>query len=64
MQTSDVLTFYGSRKAIAAALGISRSAVYQWRGMVPELTASRLDRLTAGRLRYDPALYARHKRIS
>jgi hypothetical protein len=62
MTPHDVFTFYGSRKAAADALGISRSAVYQWAEFVPELTALRLDRMTAGRLRYDPALYALHKR--
>jgi hypothetical protein len=61
MLSSDAISFYGGRRAVATALGISKSAVYQWADLVPELSAVKLDRLTGGRLRYDPASYARHK---
>ena len=59
MFTSDVLLHFGSATAVAQALGITRQAVGQWGDLVPPLSASRLERLTDGRLSYDPDLYAR-----
>lgn len=45
--------------ATATVLGISKQAVSQWGDIVPEAVAYKLQVITAGRLRVDPALYAR-----
>lgn len=35
MRTDEAVEVFGSQKALAAAIGISPSAVYQWGDMVP-----------------------------
>jgi DNA-binding XRE family transcriptional regulator len=60
MYIRTALDFYGTRAAVAKALGYTRQAVYAWErrsDLVPELCAIRLSRASAGNLRYDPALY-------
>lgn len=46
----------------AEAFGITHSAVWQWRSIVPERIAWRAQVLTGGALRVDPSLYARKKK--
>jgi transcriptional regulator with XRE-family HTH domain len=63
MQKSEALAHYNNSQAeLAKACGITRSAVHQWPALIPELAAVHLDRITGGKLRYDPAVYARHKK--
>lgn len=37
MTVEKAIEIFGSRKAIADALGIKVQAVYQWKGVVPRL---------------------------
>jgi DNA-binding transcriptional regulator YdaS (Cro superfamily) len=60
MRTADAIQHYGSRAAIARALGLTPSAVSQWGETVPELSAWRLWMASGGRLALDPWVYARH----
>jgi hypothetical protein len=60
MYIRTALDHYGTRAAIAKAIGYTRQAIYAWerRGnLVPELCAIRLARASGGNLIYDPALY-------
>jgi hypothetical protein len=57
MFTSEALKVYKTRKAIAEALQISESAVYQWDEMVPPLSAAKLAKRSKGRLKFDPDRY-------
>jgi DNA-binding transcriptional regulator YdaS (Cro superfamily) len=57
MFTRNVVEFFGSKTAIARALGISQVAVTRWGDVVPERRAARLERLTGGVLKYDPSVY-------
>lgn len=50
MRKQDVLDRFGGAAAVAAALGITRSAVYQWGDEVPLLSALHIERLTNGEL--------------
>lgn len=59
MLTADALKVYGSRKAIAEALKISESAVYQWDDLVPPLSAAKLAKRSKGKLKFDPDMYDR-----
>jgi len=52
-----VTAHYGSQHAIAVALGVSDSAVSQWEMVIPERAALKLNRITGGKLAYDPSLY-------
>jgi transcriptional repressor of cell division inhibition gene dicB len=58
MKKSDVIDhFGGSQIKVAKALGITKSAVSQWKEVIPEGAAYKLQVMTAGVLRVDPALY-------
>lgn len=58
MLKADVIShFEGSPIAVARALGITRSAVNQWRDLVPLKMALRLQAITEGELRVDMGSY-------
>lgn len=58
MLTADAIKHFGSRAAIARALGISRSAVSYWGEHVPALRAYQLRELLAARQMQDSAAAA------
>jgi len=70
MKTVDAIKYFGEKAggnefaavAIADALGIWRTAVYQWGAVVPELRAHQLQTITAGELKIDPNCYRKKKR--
>ncbi|OSI09170.1 hypothetical protein BWD07_11865 [Neisseria canis] len=51
------MAFYGTKIAVARALGISPSAVSQWHNVVPEKQAYRIQILTGGKVKINPRLY-------
>ena len=57
MKKADVISHFGTESAVAEALEISRQAVNKWPDVVPEGIAYKLQVLTAGHLRVDPAAY-------
>lgn len=63
MRKTDVLKHFdpedSSLQATATALGITKSAVSQWGDVIPEGVAYKLQVMTAGVLRVDPAMYAK-----
>ncbi len=60
MLTSDVISHFGSRANAAKAIGIGLPAIAKWAkaGMVPPLSAARIQALTKGKLRFDVADYS------
>lgn len=65
MLTKDVLRhFKESREAIAEAIGITRSAPYQWRKVVPLGSAYRLQEVTKGKLKVNLSLYQGQRPIN
>lgn len=63
MNTVAVIQFFGSKSAAARALEISQVAVTRWGELVPEKRAVRIERLTGGVLKYDPAIYDQHRKF-
>ena len=61
MKTIKAVNFYGGRRQLAEALGITRQAVEQWGEYVAEGMAYKLQVLTAGLLMVDPSKYKRRK---
>lgn len=57
MYKKQVIDHFGTQRAIAKALGISDAAVSQWKEVIPEKDAYRLEVVTAGVLKYDEAAY-------
>lgn len=58
MRKADVKAhFGGTDTSVAKALGITRSAVWQWGEIVPERIAYKVQIITGGVLRVDPSVY-------
>lgn len=51
MQIEDVIRHFGGRAQVAKALGLTDSAVYQWRKRVPLLRQMQIEAITDGALR-------------
>lgn len=58
MLKAIVVKHFTSNRAIAKLLSISPQAVGQWNAIIPERAALKLERITNGALKYDPALYS------
>jgi len=59
MKAQQLIDRYGSQSAAARALGVGRAAVNKWvkKGVVPELTAYKLQVVTKGKLKVEPELH-------
>ncbi|ENG36819.1 regulatory protein cro [Escherichia coli P0305260.9] len=57
MYKKDVIDHFGTQRAVAKALGISDAAVSQWKEVIPEKDAYRLEVVTAGALKYQERAY-------
>ena len=57
MYKKDVIDHFGTQRAVAKALGISDAAVSQWKEVIPEKDAYRLEVVTAGALKYQESAY-------
>lgn len=57
MRTKAAAKHFGSKTALAKALGITKSAVSFWGEIVPEGRAYQIESLTRRALRVDPQLY-------
>ena len=58
MYKSDVIAHFGNTVKVTAVLELrSSGTVSQWGEIIPEKQALRLERITDGALKYDPALY-------
>ena len=60
MLKESVLKFYGGTTKAAMAIGVTHSAVCQWGAVIPEKQAYVIERITKGKLKYDPSLYAKN----
>lgn len=54
-----VVKYFDTQEKLATTLNIKQGAVSQWGEIIPEKQAMRLERITNGALKYDPALYAK-----
>lgn len=63
MLKSDAIKFFSTSSGVAAAAGVDPSAVSQWKTLVPEGRAMRLQLASDGALKYDPAVYIRAKEL-
>lgn len=56
MKTELAVDYFGTKAAIADALGIKRSAVSQWGGTIPQGRAYQIEVLTGGKLKAEQPL--------
>ena len=64
MKTESAVKHFGSKAALADALGIKRSAVSQWGDTIPQGRAYQIEVLTGGALKADPAPTSGQRRPS
>jgi len=57
MLKTEALKFFGSKMAIARALGVKRQAIQGWGEVVPIRRAFVLQDLSRGKLKVKPELY-------
>lgn len=57
MLKKDVVKHFVTQKEVARFLGLSDSAISQWKEVIPEKDAHRLHQGTQGILKFDPVLY-------
>lgn len=62
MKKADVVKLYGSEAAAAAALEVTKQAVNGWGDVIPEGMAYKVQVISGGRLKVDPAVYRRLKK--
>ena len=55
MKTNYAVEYFGSKVALARALGIHKAAVSQWGDTIPQGRAYQIEVLTGGALKADPA---------
>lgn len=55
MTTSHAVKYFGSKAALAKALGINKGAVSQWGETIPQGRAYQIEVLTGGQLKANPA---------
>ncbi|MBD9415905.1 Cro/Cl family transcriptional regulator [Pseudomonas sp. PDM16] len=55
MKTKQAADHFGSKKKLAAALGISPSAITMWGEDVPELRQYQIEQLTKGKVKRQSA---------
>ena len=63
MKTSEAIDFFGSKAAVAAALGLKTPSVYEWGEFPPQLRQIQLEMLSNGKLKADAACLPQAKPV-
>lgn len=63
MKTVNAIAYYETTAALAAVLEVTSGAISQWGEYVPEWVASRLEKETQGKLKYDHVFYKKLARM-
>lgn len=58
----DAISHFGTSTKVAHAAGVDRSAVSQWKILVPERCAQRLAEASGGVLHYDKNIYDEYRK--
>jgi transcriptional repressor of cell division inhibition gene dicB len=64
MEIERVVDFYGSKAAIARALGITPVAVSRWQRDIPPLRQLQIQSLTGGKIKADPTILPARRRAA
>lgn len=63
MTLAQAYEHFGTYSAIADALDISKGAITQWNGNIPENRQLELHRITKGKLKADAPILAKYREI-
>lgn len=61
MWKHSVLKYFKTASRAAKAAGVTKSAVSQWKDLIPMRMAYQLNKATNGKLKFDPSLYLSSK---
>ena len=61
MKKTDVVKHFGSIAAVAEALDLARSSVYDWGEIIPEGAAYKIQVITGGTMRVNQSFYEKNK---
>lgn len=57
MRKSEAVSYFGTQKKLADALGIQQGSVSGWDDLIPMARAIQIERVTGGRLKADLSVY-------
>ncbi len=57
MKKSDVISYFGGSCKAAKALGIKHPSVSGWGEIIPQGRAYQIEKITKGKLKFNPELY-------
>lgn len=63
MTLDEAKGFFGSQTKVADALGLTKGAVSQWNGVIPDKWQLELHQITKGRLKADNGILAKYRAI-
>lgn len=63
MTLQEAKEHFGSYANLAHALGITRGAIPQWNGRIPEDRQIQLHRITKGKLKADAPILAKYREV-
>ena len=63
MTLDQARDYFGNYSKLAKALGISRGAITQWSGKIPEPRQVDLHRITKGQLKADSSILAKYREV-
>lgn len=64
MTTEQAISHYRTQQRLATALGISQSAVAEWGEYPPALRQIQIEKLTRGRLRAQPDVFTKRRKVA
>ena len=61
MKFDQLIGYFGSQVAAAGAIGVTQPTLSNWkhRGQIPQLQQLRIEHITRGKLKADPAILGR-----
>lgn len=63
MTLDEARAYFGTYAKLASALDISKGAITQWEGEIPESRQLQIHEITKGALKADPGILARYRKI-
>lgn len=62
MLKTDVLRYFGSKSATAQMLAVTPSAISQWKEVIPEKQAYKIEKISNGELKVNPNFYNKNNK--
>lgn len=63
MTLDEAREHFGNYARLASALGVTRGAITQWEGVIPEPRQIQIHRITKGALKADAKILAKYREV-